>query len=148
MIRRLGHVRFNARFVTASIRLCCWFLVAFYLVASCRAFIPGACATLNAVYAAQESSSCEVLSSGLPSCCASRTAPVPTGDGDSGTPPAAPQDGHCPFCTLVMSPIPAPCAVILPVPAAPVFGTPLPLEDRAPQAIVTTAFQNRAPPLA
>ena len=136
----------SPRLFRGTYRAACWLLVAFYLLAACRAFVPGICATLNAVYAQHDTESCEVLSSGLPSCCASRELPGKAGDRKPGEPPAAPQDGHCPFCTLVVSPVPAPCFVTLPEPAAPLFTPPIPLWEHAPQAYIALAIQNRAPP--
>lgn len=131
--------------VTLGVRTVSWFLVLFYLVASCRAFLPGICATQNAMDARNEAEPCEQLSTGLPSCCAARLAHPSTGD-DSDDAPVTPQDAHCPFCTLVMSAAPVPCHVEAPVPLQPLFTPPLALASLESQDAPRGAFQNRAPP--
>ena len=82
-----------------SIRVTARLLVALYLLASCRALVPGLCATQAAINAAEEARSQASVQTAR-ACCTMNLSPARNG-GQPDTPAKAPSSPHCAFCELV-----------------------------------------------
>ena len=119
-----------------------WLLVALYLVASGRAFIPGICATQRAMDAQCAANSDGPSMHGLRACCA-----LPAGDEGESDAPIAPGNSGCALCKLVSSAAPLAATVYVPAPLEPAFAALLPVTDQRTGIRVLGTFQTRAPPL-
>src|SRR5690606_16269289 len=91
-----------------------WGMVAFYMVASGRALVPGLCGTIAAAEA--RAGAQQVSMAAARSCC---QLPLPDASGDHDTPPADGDAGTCAFCNLVQTFGQIPVYVRAPEPWAP-----------------------------
>ena len=113
-----------------------WSLVAFYILASARALIPGLCATQAAMDA-----QCHVAETG--SCCATTEEPAES-QPDA---PVTPAESGCAFCNLLIAHTDPPLllsAVLLPTPAPPAY---LPESEQRTEDAPRADAPNRAPPI-
>lgn len=125
--------------------LASWFLVALYLVASGRAFIPGICATQRAMDAqcAQDSGAPSIHA--LRSCC---SVPAPAAhQGEKGSKrPVTPAESGCALCKLVSSVAPLSITVALAMPPEAAHASPQAQVAQLASAAVRGAAHKRGPP--
>ena len=119
-----------------------WLLVALYLVASGRAFIPGICATQRAMDAQCASASDGSSMRALRACCV-----LPRGESEESELPIAPGESGCALCKLVSSAAPLAATVYVPVPPNPEFLSPQIRPAQRSGTDLVGTFQTRAPPL-
>ena len=133
----------------AVTRMACavaWFMVAFYVLASGRALVPGLCATQAAMDAqCAIPAGGAVLSSASRGCCPAPPKPE-TCCPDGEKHPVTPEESHCAFCNLVIGLAEAPSGLVLPAPAPPKFADHVPLAFQVAQEVAKGAAPNRAPP--
>lgn len=126
--------------------LVAWGIVAFYVLASARALVPGLCATQAAMDAAQ----CHVEAgetivkrvSG--SCC-----PVPVEDSAPGEEkaPVTPAESHCAFCNLLIAHTDPPFAFVMDTLPDAAYAAQVLLSFQVAQEAPFAAAPNRAPPV-
>ena len=119
-----------------------WFLVAFYLLSSGRALVPGLCATQKMLDAQRDVPTCTVSARSIRSCCV----PSSTAPSDSEGVPTAPMESGCAFCKLLQSVAPIPPGLSLPPLVALAFRVPVARDGQMAQEGAPGDIQNRAPP--
>ncbi|MBX3177652.1 MAG: hypothetical protein KF886_09845 [Candidatus Hydrogenedentes bacterium] len=119
------------------------FLVLFYILASCRALIPGLCATQAAMDA-----HCGPTGGSTPApagiCCY-----MPPDDDGSSAPapdPVTPEQSRCAFCNLLIAKTDPPLFFTAPLPAPAHFAGAIPVAEQFVGAFSRGAAPNRAPP--
>lgn len=127
---------------TRAVVLFAWFLVAFYLLSSGRALIPGLCATQRMLDAQRDVPSCTVSAQRIRACCI----PPATSESDPENSPAIPTESGCAFCKLLQSVAPVPPGLSLPPLAALAFRVPVAREAQRAHDGAPGDIQNRAPP--
>jgi len=118
-------------------------LIAFYLLASARAFVPGMCATLVAAQAQLERDAGRATES-RDACCSMPRAEH-TREQDAPT-PVSPVASGCPFCSLVQALAPLPAYVQLPLPAVAIRTAETTTALRLPAQTRVRLYDGRAPP--
>lgn len=122
-----------------------WFLVAFYLVASGRAFIPGICATQRAMDAqCAANSECTSIHA-LHSCCSMPAPTAPQGEKGSKR-PVTPAESGCALCKLVSSVAPLSVTVTLDAPLEAGHASPPAVAAQLASTALLGAAHKRGPP--
>ncbi|MBL7647214.1 MAG: hypothetical protein JNK74_13585 [Candidatus Hydrogenedentes bacterium] len=124
-----------------------WALVAFYLLASARAFVPGLCATQAAIDAqCHTPQGAATISPARRSCCAAKvpatTESCPTDERE----PITPSESGCAFCNLLIAHTDPPFAFVMAALPEPAHARPLPLLVQVAPEAPLAAAPNRAPP--
>jgi len=121
-----------------------WFLVAFYVVASGRALLPGLCATQTAM-----DERCALPANGA-ALSVSATVCCPSQRPATGTPtdeaPVTPAESKCPFCNLLLAKTDPPLGSAAADLRGPAHVAPLPFGGQVAQEAPFAAAPNRAPP--
>jgi len=124
--------------------LIAWGIVAFYVLASARALVPGLCATQAAMDAQCHVEAGEtVLKRVSGSCC-----PVPVEQDSSGdeNAPVTPAESHCAFCNLLIAHTDPPFAFVMDTVPEPAHAAQVLLSFQVAQEAPFAAAPNRAPP--
>ena len=121
-----------------------WGIVAFYVLASARALVPGLCATQAAMDAQchVESGETEIKRvSG--SCC---SVPARENTPDDGEAPITPAESHCAFCNLLIAHTDPPFTFVLDTLLSPAHAAPALQTFQVAQEAPFAAAPNRPPP--